>query len=233
MAFSFCLFCGRHLPRGIAAGIFLFRRQEIARQKNTHFFMAGERGNTSKKTEYKKTNDTMLIIKRPISSALVFCTLGRNGALVFSAAFRRRLFHLYLFFHSNVFPGFFIFPCFLQGSAGGQSGARTPCQQSLLWEYHPRFRPPDAPKNKWKNDGMTGKNKCPKQPKKQAPALLVKLRRSAGTPCRGRTQPAKSSKAVPPRLTLKKSRDEPAVLELVRDTNVKMCSVQQDDRASV
>ena len=149
--------------------------------KKTHIFSwQGSGATQAKKQNIKKTNDTMLIIKRPISSALVFCTLGRNGALVFSAAFRRRLFHLYLFFHSNASPGFFIFPCFLQGSAGGQSGARTPCQQSLLWEYHPRFRPPDAPKNKWKNDGMTGKNKCPKPPKKQAPALLVKLRRSAG-----------------------------------------------------
>ena len=122
VAFSFCLFCGRPLPRGIVAGIFLVRRQEIARQKNTHFFMAGERGNTSTKTGHTKTNDTMMIIKYSISSVLVFRTLGRNGALVFSAAFRRRLFHLYLFFHSNASPGFFIFPCFLQGSAGEQSG---------------------------------------------------------------------------------------------------------------
>ena len=118
--FPFVWFCGRHLPRGIAAGIFLFRRQEIARQKNTHFFMAGERDNTSTKTGHTKNDGAMMIIKHSISSALVFRTLGRNGALVFSAAFRRRLFHLYLFFHSNVFPGFFIFPCFLQGSAGGQ-----------------------------------------------------------------------------------------------------------------
>ena len=169
MAFSFCLFCGRPLPRGIVAGIFLVRRQEIARQKNTHFFMAGERGNTSTKTGHTKNDGAMMIIKHSISSALVFRTLGRNGALVFFAAFRRRLFHLYLFFHSNASPGFFIFPCFLQGSAGGKSGARTPCQQSLLWEYHPRFRPPDAPKNKWKNDGMTGKNKCPKTAEKNKP----------------------------------------------------------------
>ena len=122
VAFSFCLFCGRPLPRGIVAGIFLVRRQEIARQKNTHFFMAGERDNTSTKTGRTKNDGAMMITKHSISSALVFCTLGRNGALVFSAAFRRRLFHLYLFFHSNVLPGFFIFPCFLQGSAGCQSG---------------------------------------------------------------------------------------------------------------
>ena len=121
--FSFARFVAGLSPRRIAAGIFLFRRQEIARQKNTNFFMAGERGKKSTKTGHTKTNDTMIIIKHSISSALVFRTLGRNGALVFSEAFRRRLFHLYLFFHSNVFPGFFIFPCFLQGSAGGQSSA--------------------------------------------------------------------------------------------------------------
>ena len=119
--FPFVRFCGRHLPRGIVAGIFLVRQQEIARQKNTHFFMAGERDNTSTKTGHTKNDGAMMIIKHSISSALVFRTLGRNGALVFFAAFRRRLFHLYLFFHSNASPGFFIFPCFLQESAGGQS----------------------------------------------------------------------------------------------------------------
>ena len=144
MAFSFCLYCGRPLPRGIVAGIFLVRRQEIARQKNTHFFMAGERDNTSTKTGHTKTNGAMMIIIRSISSALVFCTLGRNGALVFSAAFRRRLFHLYLFFHSNVFPGFFIFPCFLQGSAGGQSGARTPSAVPFMGKIT-RFPAPGHP----------------------------------------------------------------------------------------
>ena len=146
--------------------------------------MAGERDNTSTKTGHTKNDGAMMIIKHSISSALVFRTLGRNGALVFFAAFRRRLFHLYLFFHSNASPGFFIFPCFLQGSAGGQSGARTPCQQSLLWEYHPRFRPPDAPKNKWKNDGMTGKNKCPKPPKKTGPRTSCQIEKKCREPPR-------------------------------------------------
>lgn len=144
--------------------------------------------------------------------------------------------------------GFFIFTCFFTAMffrdfsfslvfcrdlRGAKAASEPPASSPFYGENHAISGPRTPPKNKWKNDGMTGKNKCPKPPKKQAPALLVKLRRSAGTPCRGRTQPAKSSKAVPPRLTLKKSRDEPAVLELVRDTNVKMCSVQQDDRASV
>ena len=89
-------------------------------EKNKFFHGRGE-GQHKHKTERTKTNDTMMIIMHSISSSLVFCTLGRNGALVFFAAFRRRLFHLDLFFHSNASPGFFIFPCFLQESAGGQS----------------------------------------------------------------------------------------------------------------
>ena len=118
----FACFYGRHLPRGIAAGVFLFRRQEIAKQKNTHFFMAGERGNTSTKTGRTKTNVAMIIIKHSISFALVFCTLGRNGALVFSAAFRRRLFHLYLFFTAMFFRDFSFSLVFCRDLRGCQSG---------------------------------------------------------------------------------------------------------------
>ena len=180
MAFSFCLVLWQAPPSRYRRGDFSFPAAGNCQTKKHTFFHGRGEGQHKHKNRTYKNNGAMMVIKHSISSALVFRTLGRNGALVFFAAFRRRLFHLYLFFHSNASPGFFIFPCFLQGSAGGKSGARTPCQQSLLWEYHPRFRPPDAPKNKWKNDGMTGKNKCPKPPKKQAPALLVKLRRSAG-----------------------------------------------------
>ena len=143
--FSFACFVAGPSPAVSPRGFFFSGGRKIARRKNTHFFMAGERGNTSTKTGHTKNDGAMMIIIRSISSALVFCTLGRNGALVFSAAFRRRLFHLYLFFHSNASPGFFIFPCFLQGSAGGQSGARTLCQQSLLWEYHPPLPAPGRP----------------------------------------------------------------------------------------
>ena len=145
MAFSFCLFCGRLSPAASPRGFFFSGGRKIARRKNTNFFMAGERGNTSTKTGHTKNDGAMMIIIRSISSALVFCTLGRNGALVFFAAFRRRLFHLYLFFHSNASPGFFIFPCFFQGSAGGQSGVCTPCQKSLLWEYNHPLSVPGRP----------------------------------------------------------------------------------------
>ena len=89
-------------------------------KKHTFFHGRGEGQHKHKNRTYKN-NGAMMVIKHSISSALVFRTLGRNGALVFFAAFRRRLFHLYLFFHSNASPGFFIFPCFLQESAGGQS----------------------------------------------------------------------------------------------------------------
>ena len=143
--FSFACFVAGPSPAVSPRGFFFSGGRKIARRKNTNFFMAGERGNTSTKTGHTKNDGAMVIIKHSISSALVFRTLGRNGALVFFAAFRRRLFHLYLFFHSNASPGFFIFPCFLQGSAGGKSGARTPCQQSLLWEYHHPLPAPGRP----------------------------------------------------------------------------------------
>ena len=38
-----------------------------------------------------------------------------------------------------------------------------------------RFPAPDTPKNKWKNDGMTGKNKCPKPPKKTGPRTSCQI----------------------------------------------------------
>ena len=143
--FPFACFVAGPSPAVSPRGFFFSGGRKIARRKNTHFFMAGERGNTSTKTGHTKNDGAMMIIIRSISSALVFCTLGRNGALVFSAAFRRRLFHLYLFFHSNASPGFFIFPCFFQGSAGGQSGVCTPCQKSLLWEYNHPLSVPGRP----------------------------------------------------------------------------------------
>ena len=152
--FPFACFVADPSPRGIAAGIFLFRRQEIARQKNTHFFMAGERGKKSTKTGHTKTNDTMMIIMHSISSSLVFCTLGRNGALVFFAAFRRRLFHLYLFFHSNASPGFFIFPCFFAGICGGPKRRLNPLAGVPFMGISP---PASGPRTPPKTSGkMTG-----------------------------------------------------------------------------
>ena len=112
-----------------------------------------------------------------------FSHTGPERGTCFFRGLSAAAFSSLLVFSQQCFPGVFHFPLFFAGICGGTKRRPNPRQQSLLWEYHPRFRPPDAPKNKWKNDGMTGKNKCPKQPKKQAPALLVKLRRSAGTPC--------------------------------------------------
>ena len=76
--------------------------------------------------------------------------------------------------------GFSFSLVFFRDLRGAKAASAPPARSPFYGNITTRFRSPDAPKNKWKNDGMTGKNKFPKQPKKQAPALLVKLRRSAG-----------------------------------------------------
>ena len=145
MAFSFCLFCGRHLPRGIAAGIFLFRRQEIARQKNTHFFMAGERGNTSTKTGRTKTNDTMLIIKRPISSALVFLHTGPERGTCFFRGLSAAAFSSLLVFSQQCFSGIFHFPLFFAGICGGPKRRPNPLSAVPFMGISPPLPAPGRP----------------------------------------------------------------------------------------
>ena len=135
--FSFACFVAGPSPAVSPRGFFFSGGRKIARRKNTHFFMAGERGNTSTKTGRTKTNDTMLIIKRPISSALVFLHTGPERGTCFFRGLSAAAFSSLLVFSQQCFPGVFHFPLFFcRDLRGGQSGARTPCQQSLLWEYH-------------------------------------------------------------------------------------------------
>ena len=133
---------------------------------------------------------------------MFFAHRAGTGRLFFPWPFGGGFFIFTCFFTAMFFRDFSFSLVFCRDLRGAKAASKPPASSPFYGENHAISGPRTPPKNKWKNDGMTGKNKCPKPPKKQVPALLVKLRRSAGTPCRGRTQPAKSSKAVPPRLTL-------------------------------
>lgn len=110
-----------------------------------------------------------------------FSHTGPERGTCFFRGLSAAAFSSLLVFSQQCFSGIFHFPLFFAGICGGPKRRPNPLSEvPFMGISPPRFRPPDTPKNKWKNDGMTGKNKCPKPPKKQAPALLVKLRRSAG-----------------------------------------------------
>ena len=58
---------------------------------------------------------------------------------------------------------------FCRDLRGAKAAPEPPVSSPFYGNITTRFRPPDAPKNKWKNDGMTGKNKCPKTAEKNKP----------------------------------------------------------------
>ena len=145
MAFSFCLFCGRLSPAASPRGFFFFGGRKIARRKNTHFFMAGERGNTSKKTGRTKTNDTMLIIKRPISSALVFLHTGPERGTCFFRGLSAAAFSSLLVFSQQCFSGIFHFPLFFAGIFGGPKRRLNPLPAVPFMGKITRFPAPGHP----------------------------------------------------------------------------------------
>ena len=166
--FFFCLCVCRPAPRGIAAGIFLSRAAGDRRTKKPKIFPGLGEGQKQRNPKDAKNNDTIPKNEGLISSALVFLALGRSGALVFPAALRRQIFQHPLFFRRKPSPEFFISTCFSQGFEGVSGRRLCPFKQSHFWEKPPRSRPPNTPKNKWKNDRMTGKNKCPTEGEKTA-----------------------------------------------------------------
>ena len=145
MAFSFCLFCGRHLPRGIAAGIFLFRRQEIARQKNTHFFMAGERGNTSKKTEYKKNKRYDVDYQTSHFIRPCFLHTGPKRGTCFFRGLSAAAFSSLLVFSQQCFSGIFHFPLFFAGICGGPKRRPNPLSAVPFMGISPPLPAPGRP----------------------------------------------------------------------------------------